>query len=688
MLRNLAERRIEMNTAQPAQTTERRWNLQGAGGSGNAFTGANVSMETAMGVPAVMAAISVLTEDVGSLPWFLYHRLPRGRELAIKHAVFTVLHDRPNPEMTSMEYREIGVGHVVGWGNSYSQIIRSKAGKVAELWPLRPDRMNVARDNSATGKPKRYLYTMPDGSQQAFLQQEILHVPGFGFDGLVGYSKITMAKQAIAILMATEQFTGSFFANDARPGVALEYPKKLSDKALENIISTWNLSYQGSGKRSKVAVLEEGVKITEIGLPNSDAEFIQTKQFGLEEVCRIFRIPPHKLQHLVRATLNNIEQMGIEYVTDCLRPLLVKWEQRVNMSLLTLAEQAEYYNEILVEGLMRGDMAARYSAYAVGRQWGWLSQNDVREKENMNPVPGGDTFMVPLNMVQIGDTTAQGEPMDSTQGNRSRKLLIDQFSDELRMKRAKSSVAMRRRLMNTQKPVIQDVAARCLRREIHDVKEAAARFLKGPSAASARDAGQMDVWLTNFYQGHQDFVRKQFAPVMTGYGQLVAGAAGDEVSADGWTPEVEQFVRAYLNSYAVRHCGISEAETRKMIEKVLTEAAASGTDPLEALNGELSDWEDVRSGEIAGRESVRENNAVAKAVFMGAGFSELVWIANAKCCDYCANLNGDVVSVTENFLSAGQDFQPDGTSSPLKPSGNVGHPPAHDGCQCLVAAYR
>jgi hypothetical protein len=274
--------------------------------------------------------------------------------------------------------------------------------------------------------------------------------------------------------------------------------------------------------------------------------------------------------------------------------------------------------------------------------------------------------------------------MDSTQGNRSGKLPIDQFSDELRMKRAKSSVAMRRRLMTTQKPVIQDVAARCIRREIHDVKDAAGKMLKD----SARDQQQMDTWLTNFYQGHQDFVRKQFAPVMTGYGQLVAGAAGDEVSAEGWTPEIEQFVRAYLNSYAVRHCGISEAEIRKMIEKAMTAAAASGEDPLDVLNGDLSDWEDVRSGEIAGRESVRENNAVAKAVFMGAGFTEMVWIANAKACDYCANLNGDVVSVTENFLNAGQDYQPDGTSSPLKPSGNVGHPPAHDGCECLVAAWR
>jgi HK97 family phage portal protein len=684
MLRRLASPRME--TLAAPQTSERRWNLQGSGGPNNAYTGANVTPDTAVGVPAVMACVTVLTEDCGSLPWFVYRRLKRGREFATDHYLFPILHDRPNPEMTSMEYREMMVGHIIAWGNSYSQIIRNKAGQVMELWPLRPDRMHVSRDSTKPGKPKRYLYTMPDGSNQAFLQQEILHIPGFGFDGLIGYSKITLAKQSIAIMMATEQFTGSFFGNDARPGIALEYPQKLSDKALENIITSWNLSYQGSGKRSKVAVLEEGVKITEIGLPNNDAEFLATKQFGLEEICRIFRIPPHKIQHLVRATLNNIEQLGIEYVTDCLRPLLVKIEQRSNMQLLTAAEQVEYYNEILVEGLMRGDQKSRYDAYAIGRQWGWLSGNDVREKENMNPIPAveGDQYLIPLNMVPVGNAdTNPNEPLDATQGNRSRQLPVDQFGDELRMKRAKSSEAMRRRIMVTQRPLIQDVAARCLRREIHDVKETAGKFLK----RSKRDEQQMDAWLTTFYQNHQDFIRKQFAPVLTSYGQLIAGAAGDEVGSDGWTPELEQFVRAYLNSYVQRHAGVSEADMRKLIQQALAASSVEG-DPLDALDSELADWEDTRSNEIAMQESVREGNAVAKAVYIAAGFLELVWIANARACDYCSSLDGHVVSVTSNFLNAGDDYQPSGTDRPLTPTGDVGHPPAHPFCECLIAAWK
>jgi HK97 family phage portal protein len=684
MLRRLASPRVE-TLESPPQISERRWNLQGAGGAGNAYTGANVSPDTAMGVPAVMACVTVLTEDVGSLPWFLYRRLKRGRELATDHYLFPILHDQPNPEMTSMEYREIMVGHIVAWGNSYSQIIWNKAGQVMELWPLRPDRMQVSRDNTRPGKPKRYLYTLADGTHQAFLQQDILHVPGFGFDGLIGYSKITIARQSIAILMATEQFTGSFFANDARPGVALEYPKQLTDKALQNIIDSWELSYKGSGKRSKVAVLEEGVKIQEIGLPGADSEYIQTKMFGLEEVCRIFRIPPHKIQHLVRATLNNIEQLGIEYVIDGLRPLIVKIEQRGNVQLLTPAERGQYYNEILVEGLMRGDQEARYRAYAIGRQWGWLSGNDIRDKENLNPIPAveGDQYLIPLNMVPVGSADVSNEPPDSTQGNRSRQLPIDRLDDNLRMKRAQSSVTMRRRLMITQRPLIQDVAARCLRREIHDVKDAAGKYLKN----SKRNEQQMDAWLTQFYQSHQEFIRKQFAPVLTSYGQLIAGAAGDEVGSDGWTPEMEQFVRAYLNSYVQRHAGISEAEMRTLIQNAIASASVEG-DLTDTLDSELADWEDTRSNEIAMQESVREGNAVAKAVYIAAGFLELVWIANARACDYCSALDGQVVSVTSNFLNAGEDYQPAGAPSPLKPTGNVGHPPAHPFCECLIAAWR
>jgi hypothetical protein len=297
-------------------------------------------------------------------------------------------------------------------------------------------------------------------------------------------------------------------------------------------------------------------------------------------------------------------------------------------------------------------------------------------------------------MVMIGGETAPSEPLDSTQGNNGRLLQagisqralpVDHFSDEMRMARAKSSVAMRRRLMTTERPVIKDVAARVLRREIHDVKEAFGKYIK---KTASRDDSGFDAWLTAFYQGHQEFVQKQFAPVITHYGELVAGAAGDEVATDGWTTELEQFVSQYLSSYAARHVGISEAEMKQMVQRALENAAQTDSDPIQALDDELSGWEDTRSDEIAMDESVRENNAVAKAVYIAAGFLELVWIALAGACDYCSSLNGQVVSITKNFLNAGEGYKPDGADRPLTPSGNVGHPPAHRACECMCAAWK
>ena len=669
MLRRLASPRIETLSA-PPQDVERRWKLSG---SDTTFTGDNVTPDNATGVPAVLACVSVLTEDCASLPWFLYERQARGRTLAVNQSLYVVLHDAANPEMTSMSYREIIVGHICTWGNSYSQIITDRAGRVMELWPLRPDRMQVFRD----GKLKKYLYTDRFEAPHAFTADEILHIPGFGFDGLIGYSKIQIARQSIAIMMATEKYVGAFFANDARPGIVLEYPQKLSDKAIENITKSWNLSYQGAGKRSKVAIAEEGLKIHEVGLPPNDSQFVEVKAFGLEEICRIFRMPPHKVQHLNHATFSNIEHQGIEYVTDTLRPWLVRIEQAVNLQLLTAQERKQFYNEILVEGLLRGDTAARYGAYAIGRQWGWLSANDVRERENMNPIDtGGDEYLVPLNMVTAGETaTPNANQVDAQSRNR---LPVDRFGDELRNRRASRTVGIRRRMMTAEKKVIKDVALRICRREAHDVGEAARKMLK----PTKRDAESFSRWLEQFYREHQNFVQKQFAPTMTAYGEMVAGAAGDEVGADGWDAGTEKFVREYITSYAQRHVGISEAEMFALIQK-----AVAAADDFSTLDDDLSAWADTRSDVIAGAESVRENNAVAKAVYMAAGFTTLVWVANSSACDYCASLNGQTVSVFSNFLHAGEDYQPGGTDRPLKPSGNVGHPPAHAGCECLAAAW-
>jgi HK97 family phage portal protein len=671
-------------------------------GYGETWTGDNMDPDTALTVTTFLAGVRVLSEGVSSLPLFLYRRLSGGgKERAVDHPYYTLVHDAPNPEHTSMVFRELLQSHLVSWGNCFSQKIYNNGGQIIELWPLRPDRMSVERVN---GK-RIYHYRKPDGTPRDFPADDIMHIPGFGFDGLVGYSLVYLARNALALALATEKYGGKFFANDARPGIVLEHPKQLSPKAQENLKTSFIEEHGGADKSHGVFVAEEGMQVKEIGIPPGDAQFLETRRFQVAEIARILRVPLAMLEeHSQAATYASVEQFMLSFVTHTLRPWLVRWEQALSLSLLTQEERRIYFFEHLIDGLLRGDAVSRNTALQIQRQNGTINADEWREFENRNPLPDGEgkTYWMPFNMAPIGggsQTALRTAPLQlppfSSSENRGR---------EEKEERARSVVAYRRRLMMAQRPVIRDVARRVLRREVHDVKEAARKMLGSRSKRDSeinfavrdarskrdseinfavRDAASFNLWLEQFYREHRDWMQRQFAPVMTAYGEMIAGAAGDEIKSTGWDAGTEQFVKEYIAGYATRHVGISEAQVRKLV----TEALAAEGDPLEALDGELDDWEDTRADEIAMWESVREGNAVAKFVYVAAGIITIVWVASGTACDYCSALDGQVISVKKNFIDAGQDYQPEGSDGPLTPAGDIGHPPAHNGCECLTAAW-
>jgi HK97 family phage portal protein len=242
-----------------------------------------------------------------------------------------------------------------------------------------------------------YRYTLArEGINLTLAPWQVLHIPGLGFDGLLGYSPIAMAREAVGLAMATEEFGARFYNQNAQPGIVLKHPNRLSNEARDNLRKSWEDSHRGLDKAHKAAILEEGMSLEKIGIPPDDAQFLETRKFQRSEIASFFHIPPHMIGDLDKATFSNIEQQSLEFVVYTMRPWLVRWEQAINQKLIL---QENYFSEFLVDGLLRGDIAARYSAYAVGRQWGWLSANDVRELENMNPIDGGDTYLTPLNML-------------------------------------------------------------------------------------------------------------------------------------------------------------------------------------------------------------------------------------------------------------------------------------------------
>ncbi len=388
--------------------------------NGNSNSGVNVDELRAMQTSAVYACVKVLSETVASLPLHLFKKGKDGKnEMAEQHPLFSCLYEIPNDEMTSFELRETMMTSLLLWGNAYARIIR-KNGHVAELWYLKPQNMTVERDNQT----KRIKYTYNDdenGGTYVYKPSQIFHVKGLSLDGIKGISPIAQAREAVGLSLATEEYGAKFFGNGARPGGVLEHPGILKDP--DKLRDSWNKVYQGTRNSHKVAVLEEGMKYHSIGIAPEDAQFLETRKYQVNEICRIFRVPPHLVGDLERATFSNIEHQSIEFVQHTIRPWLVRWEQEICRSLLDESERLLYFARFNVDGLLRGDYKSRMEGYAVGRQNGWLSINDIRRLEDMSLIPedkGGDEYLVNGNMTLAAVTTKQeggndGEGQEGTQ---------------------------------------------------------------------------------------------------------------------------------------------------------------------------------------------------------------------------------------------------------------------------------
>lgn len=435
--------------------------------------GETVTPEIALTVSAVLAAFTILSEDISSLPLILYRRNGRNKERDYGSPYYRLMHDKPNPEHSSMIFRELVVGHLLAWGNFFGQMIYNSAGDVTEIWPLRPDRMTVVRVNGE----RLYTYIGGDGKPRRFAPDQILHIPAFGFDGLVGYSRISLARNAIGLSLATEQYGSKFFANGARPGIALLHPGKLSDTAYNHLRDSWNEQHQGAEKSQGLAIMEEGMDLKTISIPPEDAQFLETRRFQVNEIARIFRVPPHMIGDMERSTSwgSGIDSQEQGYVNHTLRPWLVRIEQSLNTQLLLEKQQETQYFEHLLDGLLRGDLTARYGAYVQAINNGIMSPNEVRDRENLNPYDGGDEYYHPLNMATQGKAPAARQNFE---------------------------------------PLYRDAVTRVVKREMNDLRGAVRRSLaRGKSA-------EFESWAAQFYrQDHPDFINRQFLPILTAQGR-------------------------------------------------------------------------------------------------------------------------------------------------------------------------
>lgn len=399
-------------------------------------SGVNVTPDTALRMMAVRACVRVISEDVASLPLQLNRRLSRGKERATAHPLYPLLHDAPNPEMSAFQFREMLQAHVLLRGNGFAEIVPGPTGYPAALWPIPPQRVRVYR--SKEGSRELFYEISPPGGEKVRLPAErVLHMRGLSLDGVMGLSPIDDARETIGLGMAAETFAGGFFSNGARPSVVFRHPLALSPEAHKNLLARLEEDQTGLNNAQRISLLEEGMDVKQLTVSPENAQFIEQRKFSVEEIARLYRVHPHKIGVMEGTqTYASVEQANIDHVVSTIRPWCVRWEQEMNRSLIPPEERGEFFTEFVTAGLLRGDHAGRANFYRTLWNLGALSQNDIRELENQNPIEGGDTYYVPLNVMPAGST-----PLEQAQRVRMLTLLASQDGAETRQQEADHAFA-------------------------------------------------------------------------------------------------------------------------------------------------------------------------------------------------------------------------------------------------------
>lgn len=481
---------------------------------GPTAAGVSVTPDSALRVASVFACVRLLANTIGSLPMFVYERLDRGKRKAAEHPLYGVLHGRPNEWQTPFEFRQMMQSHLCLRGNAYARIVPGVRGAVDQLVPLHPDRVDVFRlDGGRLG----YTVGRPDSpARERLTQDEVFHLRGFSLDGIKGLSPVSLLRETVGSSMAAQSYGGTLFRNNARPAGALKTPNKLSREAKENLRATWYAAHGGPANAGKVAVLEEGLDWADIGMSNEDAQWIDFLKLGASDVAMIFGVPPHLIGMVEKTTSwgSGIEEQGIGFVVYTLDSWLTLWEQACDRDLL--ADPETFYCKFQLNKLLRGDVGRRYAAYAVGRQWGWLSVNDVRELEDMNPVEGGDEYMVPLNMEPAG---SQDMPAAEDPPAGYRPPAKDRRTGRRRRRSSGAGAAMA--------PLLADAAERIASAEVRGLRVRAGRAREDPA--------RFLVWLeTEHYAKHERYVERTLRPLADAT-RLAGGVAPDPAElARGW----------------------------------------------------------------------------------------------------------------------------------------------------------
>jgi HK97 family phage portal protein len=656
--------------------------------AGTAESGASVTLTSATRMSAVWRAIGVLTDGIAALPLFVMAR-DKGRRKATEHPLYNVLHLEPNPRHSSCVFRGLVQASVVTQGNGYAAIRRDGAGRVRELWPVRPGTVEpkVRQDGTLY-----YQIATEGGQREPWEARDVLHVPGLGFDGLQGMSVIGAAREGIGMGLSAQKYGGVLFARGGRvPGVLETQFPTIDKEKRKNLEEGWYAAVGGTDNYHKVALLPKGMTYKDIGITPEDGQFLETRKFQVLEIARWFNVNPHKLFDYERATFTNFEQSSLVHIVDTLLPWVVRWEQELTRKLLSPAEREDFFIAFNMSGLLRADTAARGQFYALGRQWGFFSANDVLELEDRPGIgPKGDVYLTPFNMTDSEELARVVRAVVRCLPAGAPAPALPPPADPApaaappaRKRATARTLTLRRRIKAAQKAVIEERARLIVNREIGAVEKEIKRML-GDDARNRRSVSTLRQAIEAFYGEHAGWAAQRMQPVIRNYADLIAAAMAEELGmdpGDSLPPDLERFVRDYSDSFGAREASEGRLQLLALTEERDEEEVA------EALRGRLGEWGEKRAGKIAVNEATQFMAASAKVLYVVAGVTVLRWVANPGACPFCASMDGRTAGVKQNFVSAGQGVDGgEGTDGPLVPSDNIGHPPLHGNCECDLVA--
>jgi len=651
-------------------------------------TGKTVTSETALESTPVWNAIWIIATTIGSLPLPVFQRLDDdGKIRAYNHPLYKLLHDTPNRYVTSMNYRVAMMLHLLTRGNHYAEIEFNRSGLPVALWPIHPDKIR-----RVGGKKDPHYEVHIDGIQ-VLKPEQVLHIPGMTINGVDGYSPIRMAKEAISLGLAIEEYAARFYANNAKPSLAIKTTKPLSKEARDRLKNDWQETYGGLSNAHRTALLEEGMDVANLGIPQEDAQFLETRRFQVEEVARIFNLPPHMLKEMTHATFSNIEHQFLEFHTVTLRPWLVNIEQVIKLRLfgaLLESNQQGYFAEFVIEGMLRGDTTAR-GAFYKDRFWtASITPNEIRIKENENPLPGGDQLFYPANMVPMGGDDLTREFKFREDGSVKEMRVVPvatAYGPDLtpgeevqRGTEYRATAPMRKRIRDAYHKIFVDTAVRTLKGERRNVMSTVKKNKDNPTFVRE--------WLEKYYQGdHQAFMQKNYRGPMTALSEAILPIVAEAVDIDPDEVGVSKDVEIHLEKFSVResvHSLYSLIEIMDDLRSYRDLEDNEYDDYEDAFNSQFDDWEEGRSGTIANWETTRIDGMTTKSVFLAVGVTYLVWAAGVNACPFCSALDGMKVGIDSPFVASGDSVEAGGES--MSVSWNVMTPPVHNGCACSIEA--